>query len=161
MEYDILEILEKDARTTAEDIAIMLGKPVDEVRACINKMEKENIICGYTILADWDKTEREYVTAMIEVKVTPQRDFGFEEIARRIYKFDEVKSVYLMSGAYDFMVLMEGKNIKEISHFISSKLSTLDSVIGTATHFVLKKYKDYGIIMEKGDNTDERMIVSP
>ncbi|MCD7854696.1 MAG: Lrp/AsnC family transcriptional regulator [Clostridiales bacterium] len=161
MEKDILEILEKDSRITAEDIAVMLGKPVEEVNACIKKMEDERLICGYTILADWDKVEKEYVIAMIEVKVTPQRDAGYEAIAKRIYKFDEVKSVYLMSGAYDFMVLMEGKNIKEISHFISSKLSTLDSVTSTATHFVLKKYKDYGIVMDDDKLADERMIVSP
>lgn len=161
MEKDILEILEKDSRATAEDIAVMLGKPAEEVAACIEKMEADGVICGYTILADWDKAEKEYVVAMIEVKVTPQRDAGYETIAKRIYKFDEVKSVYLMSGAYDFMVLMEGRNIKEISHFISSKLSTLDSVTSTATHFVLKKYKDYGIVMEKDRLVDERMIVSP
>lgn len=161
MEKDILEILEKDSRISAEEIAIMLGKPSEEVSACIKKMEDEGIICGYTILPNRDKTEKEYVAAMIEVKVTPQRDSGYEAIAKRIYKFDEVKSVYLMSGAYDFMVLMEGKNIKEISHFISSKLSTLESVTSTATHFVLKKYKDYGIIMEKNEYADERMVVSP
>ncbi|MCC8098092.1 MAG: Lrp/AsnC family transcriptional regulator [Eubacterium sp.] len=161
MEKDILDILEKDSRAKAEDIAVMLGKPEAEVAACIDKMEKQGVICGYTILTDWDKTEREFVSAMIEVKVTPQRDSGYEEIAKRIYKFDEVKSIYLMSGAYDFMVLMEGKNIKEISHFISSKLSTLDSVTSTATHFVLKKYKDYGIVMEKEPSIDERMIISP
>ncbi len=161
MEKDILEILEKDSRLSVEKISVMLGVSEEEVARCIKKMEDDGIICGYTILADWDKAEKEYVAAMIEVKVTPQRDSGYEEIARRIYRFDEVKSVYLMSGAYDFMVLMDGKNIKEISHFISSKLSTLDYVTGTATHFVLKKYKDYGIVMEKEQSEDERMKVSP
>ncbi len=161
MEKDILEILEKDSRISVEKISVMLGVDEEEVAGCIKKMEDEGIICGYTILADWDKAEKDYVAAMIEVKVTPQRDSGYEEIARRIYKFDEVKSVYLMSGAYDFMVLMDGKDIKEISHFISSKLSTLDYVTGTATHFVLKKYKDYGIVMEKEEEEDERMKVSP
>lgn len=161
MEKDILEILEKDSRVSAEEIGIMLGKPTEEISACIAKLEEEGIICGYTILPNRDKMEKEYVAAMIEVKVTPQRDSGYEAIAKRIYKFDEVKSIYLMSGAYDFLVLMEGKNIKEISHFISSKLSTLEDVTSTATHFVLKKYKDYGIIMEKEDTVDERMVVSP
>ena len=124
-------------------------------------MEEENIICGYSTLINWDKTDREYVTAMIEVKVTPQRDRGFDKIAERIYGFDEVKSVYLMSGGFDLLVMMEGKNIREISFFISNKLSTLDSVLSTATHFVLKKYKDHGVVLEKKDTEDERMIVSP
>ena len=124
-------------------------------------MEEENIICGYSTLINWDKTDREYVTAMIEVKVTPQRDRGFDKIAERIYGFDEVKSVYLMSGGFDLLVMMEGKNIREISFFISNKLSTLDSVLSTATHFVLKKYKDHGVVLEKKDSEDERMIVSP
>lgn len=125
------------------------------------EMEEENIICGYSTLINWDKTDREYVTAMIEVKVTPQRDRGFDKIAERIYGFDEVKSVYLMSGGFDLLVMMEGKNIREISFFISNKLSTLDSVLSTATHFVLKKYKDHGVVLEKKDTEDERMIVSP
>lgn len=125
------------------------------------EMEGENIICGYSTLINWDKTDREYVTAMIEVKVTPQRDRGFDKIAERIYGFDEVKSVYLMSGGFDLLVMMEGKNIREISFFISNKLSTLDSVLSTATHFVLKKYKDHGVVLEKKDSEDERMIVSP
>lgn len=157
----ILEILEMDGRASFEDIAIMIGSTTDEVAAAMDKMVKDKIICGYTTLVNWDKTDREYVTAMIEVKVTPQRDQGFEKIAERIYGFDEVKAVYLMSGAYDLLVMMEGKNIKEISGFISNKLSTLPSVLSTATHFVLKKYKDHGVIIEKDDETDERMIVSP
>lgn len=161
MYSEILEILEKNSRTSLEDMAVMLNKPMAEVAAAIDEMEKKQIICGYTTLINWDKTNREYVTAAIEVKVTPMRDQGFENIAKRIYYFDEVKSVYLMSGSYDILVMMEGKNIKEISAFISNKLSTLPSVLSTATHFVLKKYKDHSIIFEKGDDSDERMIVSP
>ena len=124
------------------------------------EMEEENIICGYSTLINWDKTDREYVTAMIEVKVTPQRDRGFDKIAERIYGFDEVKSVYLMSGGFDLLVMMEGKNIREISFFISNKLSTLDSVLSTATHFVLKKYKDHGTIISEPVQ-DERMLITP
>ncbi len=161
MERDILELLEKDSRISAEEIADMLGKNIDEVKQCIEKLENENIICGYNTLINWDNTEREYVTALIEVKVTPQRDEGFDKIAQRIQNFDEVKAVYLMSGAFDLTIIMEGKNLKEISSFISTKLSTLDSVLSTATHFVLKKYKDHGIILEKEKKCDERMIVSP
>jgi len=161
MKKDILELLENDSRISIEQIAVMLGKTVEEIAAAIDEMEKEQIICGYSTLINWDKTEREYVTALIEVKVTPQREQGFDNIAKRIYNFDEVKSVYLMSGAYDLIVIMEGKNIKEISYFVSNKLSTLDSVLSTATHFVLKKYKDHGVIIEKSNSSDERMIVSP
>ena len=161
MEKAILDILERDSRTSIEEIAVMLNRPVSDIFAAIADMEKNRVICSYTTLINWDKTEREYVTAMIEVKVTPQRDMGFEKIAERIYGFDEVKAVYLMSGTYDFMVMMEGKNIKEISYFISNKLSTIDAVLSTATHFVLKKYKDHGVILDKTPDEDERMIVSP
>lgn len=157
----ILEILEKNGRASIEDMAVMLGKSTDDIAAAIDEMVKNKVICGYTTLVNWEKTDREYVTAMIEVKVTPQRDQGFEKIAERIYGFDEVKAVYLMSGAYDLLVMMEGKNIMEISGFISNKLSTLESVLSTATYFVLKKYKDHGVIIEKNDDEDERMIVSP
>ncbi len=161
MEKDILELLENDSRISAEQIAEMLGKNVNEIKECIAKLEKENVICGYSTLINWDNTEREYVSALIEVKVTPQRDQGFDKIAQRIQNFDEVKAVYLMSGAFDLTVIMEGRNIKEISKFISTKLSTLDSVLSTATHFVLKKYKDHGVILEQEKTGDERMIVSP
>ena len=157
----ILEILENNSRISVEDLAAMLGKTPEDIMEAMAEMEEENIICGYHTLINWDKTDREYVTAMIEVKVTPQRDRGFDKIAERIYGFDEVKSVYLMSGGFDLLVMMEGKNIREISFFISNKLSTLDSVLSTATHFVLKKYKDHGVVLEKKDTEDERMIVSP
>mgnify|MGYP001183441786 FL=1 len=157
----ILEILENNSRISVEDLAAMLGKTPEDIMEAMAEMEGENIICGYSTLINWDKTDREYVTAMIEVKVTPQRDRGFDKIAERIYGFDEVKSVYLMSGGFDLLVMMEGKNIREISFFISNKLSTLDSVLSTATHFVLKKYKDHGVVLEKKDTEDERMIVSP
>jgi DNA-binding Lrp family transcriptional regulator len=161
LEKAILDILEKDSRTSIEEIAVMLNRPVSDIFEAIADMEKNSVICSYTTLINWDKTEREFVTAMIEVKVTPQRDMGFEKIAERIYGFDEVKAVYLMSGGYDLMVMMEGKNIKEVSYFISNKLSTLDSVLSTATHFVLKKYKDHGVVLEKTPGEDERMIVTP
>ncbi len=157
----LLEILEKNSRVSLEDMAAMLGKSNDEIAAALDELQRDQIICGYTTLINWDKTDREFVTAMIEVKVTPQRDSGFEKIAERIYGFDDVKAVYLMAGAYDLLVMMDGKNIKEISHFISDKLSPLDNVLSTSTHFVLKKYKEHGIIMEKKHEKDERMIVTP
>lgn len=161
MKKTILEILENNSRVSIEDIAVMLGKNVKDVYAAIEEMEADKIICGYSTLINWDKTDREFVTAMIEVKLTPQRENGFDKLAERIYSFDQVKAVYLMSGAYDLLIMMEGKNIKEISHFISSKLSTIDGVCSTATHFVLKKYKEHGVEIEKKDKTDERMIVTP
>ncbi|MDO5387956.1 MAG: Lrp/AsnC family transcriptional regulator [Clostridia bacterium] len=157
----ILEILEKNSRVSIEDMAAMLGMTADEIAAAIDEMINDQIICGYTTLINWDKTEREFVTAMIEVKVTPQRDRGFEKIAERISGFEEVKAVYLMAGAYDLLVMMDGKNIRDISYFISSKLSPLDSVLSTSTHFVLKKYKDHGVVFEKKKEDDERMIVTP
>ena len=161
MKKDILEILENDSRKTVDEIALMLGKAPEEVAAAVAEMEADNIICGYSTLINWENVKDDFVTAMIEVKVTPKRDMGFEHIARRIYGFTEVKSVFLMSGGYDLLVMMEGKNLKEISTFISTKLSALDSVLSTATHFVLKRYKEHGVIFDKGSETDERMIVSP
>ena len=124
-------------------------------------MEDEHIICGYNTLINWEKTNREVVTALIEVKVTPQRGNGFDKIAERIYRFDEVKAVYLMSGGFDLTVILEEKSLKEIAFFVSDKLSPIDAVIGTSTHFVLKIYKDHGIIMEKSGKSDNRMLVSP
>ena len=123
-------------------------------------MEEEGIICGYHTLIDWEKTNIEKVSALIEVRVTPQRGQGFDSIAERIYKYPEVNSVYLISGGYDLLVSLEGKSLKEVSSFVTNKLSTLDSVLSTATHFILKKYKDHGTIMTK-KYEDERMKVTP
>ena len=119
----------------------------------------DNIIVKFHAMINWDKTSSQDVEAIIEVKVTPQRDRGFESTAKRIYKFDEVKSVYLMSGTYDLMVLVSGTNLKQVASFVSEKLSTLDGVMSTATHFVLKRYKEDGVILD--DSTDERLVVSP
>ena len=132
---------------------------VDEVTLAneIAEMEKEHIICGYHTLINWDNTTEEKVTALIEVKVTPQRGMCFDKIAERIDMFDEVNAVYLMSGGYDFTVILEGKTMKDVASFVSSKLSTLDSVLSTATHFVLKKYKDHGTVLEQ-ETPDEREL---
>ncbi len=126
----------------------------------ISEMEQEQVICGYHTMIDWDKTGAEKVTALIEVRVTPQRGQGFDSIAERIYNYPEVKSVYLISRGYDLMVILEGKTLREVSSFVSDKLSTLDTVLSTATHFILKKYKDHGTIFAK-KNKDERMLVTP
>ena len=156
----ILSYLEKNSKMDTKEIAILLGTEHDVVENEIRKMEEEKIICGYHTMIDWDKTSSEMVTALIEVRVTPQRGQGFDSIAERIYKYPEVRSVYLISGGYDLMVILEGKTLKEVSQFVTDKLSTLDSVLSTATHFILKKYKDHGTIFDQKIK-DERMLVTP
>ena len=156
----ILSYLEKNSKMDSKEIAILLGTEPDVVENEIRKMEEEKIICGYHTMIDWDKTSSEMVTALIEVRVTPQRGQGFDSIAERIYKYPEVRSVYLISGGYDLMVILEGKTLKEVSQFVTDKLSTLDSVLSTATHFILKKYTDHGTIFDQKIK-DERMLVTP
>lgn len=156
----ILTIIEKNSRIGLRDIAIMLGTEEVEVANALQEMENDGIICGYHTMIDWDKTGIEKVTALIEVRVTPQRGQGFEDIAERIYKYPEVSTVYLMSGGYDLMIILEGKTLREVSGFVTNKLSTLDSVIGTVTHFILKKYKDHGTIMCR-KYEDTRELITP
>ena len=154
---EILEILEQNSRYSDEQIAIMSGKTVEEVREAIRDYEEKSIIAGYTTLINWENTGKETVTALIEVKITPQRGEGFDKVAERIYKFDQVKACYLMSsGGFDLTVIVEGKTMKEVAMFVSQKLAIQDNVIGTATHFVLKKYKDHGTIFKekKGPNRE-------
>ena len=143
---NILKLLEDDATLTAEQIALMLSKEVGEIKDAIKKYEKDGVILGYKTLIDWDKTEREYVSAIIEVKVLPQRDRGFDKIAEKIYNYPEVKSLYLMSGGFDLALIIEGKTMKEVAYFVAQKLATIEYVTATATHFVLRKYKDKGVI---------------
>ena len=160
MREKILTFIEKNSRLDLKELAVMLG--VDEIAVAneIADMEKEGIICGYHTLIDWDKTGEEKLTALIEVKVTPQRGLGFDKVAERIYNYAEVDSVYLISGGFDFMVMIEGKTMRDVAQFVSDKLSPLDTVLSTATHFVLKKYKDHGSIMVH-KSKDERMLVTP
>ena len=155
----ILRNLEANSRIDLHELSVMLGASDAEVANEIAEMEKEHIICGYTTLINWDNTDKEIVTALIEVKVTPQRGIGFDSIAERVAKFPEVTSVYLMSGGFDFMVLIEGKSMKEIARFVFDKLSTLETVNSTSTHFVLKKYKDHGVSLTD-EKKDGRMMVS-
>ena len=159
-EMTILEILAEDARTDIDRIAVMTGKTSQEVESAIAQLEKERILLKYPAMVNWDRVREDVVQALIEVRVTPQRDEGFDAIAEKIYRFEEVKSVYLMSGAYDLLVIVEGSNIKQLAIFVGEKLSTLENVLSTATHFVLKKYKQDGVIMEK-DQEDDRLQVSP
>ena len=142
---EILEILEKNSRYTDEQIAVMVGKSVEEVRDAIREYEEKSIIAGYTTLVNWENTGKETVTALIEVKITPQRGEGFDKVAERIYKFPQVKACYLMSGGFDLTVIVEGKTMKEVAMFVSSKLAVQEHVLSTATHFVLKKYKEPGL----------------
>ena len=159
LDMDILDILSDDARTSASKIALMTGAGEDEVRASIARLEKERIIIKYPAMINWDRVRDDIVQALIEVRVTPQRGKGFDEIAERIYRYPEVDSVYLLSGGYDLMVILSGKSLRDVSGFVAQKLSTLDTVISTATHFILKKYKDHGTIMEKKEE-DPREIIT-
>lgn len=151
----ILKCLEDDARLTAEQLAVMCQKEVSDVKDRIKQYEKDGKILAYKAIIDWDKTDREYVSAIIEVKITPQRDRGFDKIAEKIYNYPEVQSLYLMSGGYDLCVLIEGKTMKEVAFFVAQKLATIEDVISTSTHFVLRKYKDKGIVYSVPE-VDER-----
>ena len=161
MRNEILSLLERDAKLTVADIAVYLDVPEDAVRAEIEALEREQVICGYGAFVNWERTDSDFLTALIEVKVTPSRGQGYDHIAQRLCRFDEVKAVYLMSGAYDLAIIIEGKTLKDIALFVSDKLSPLESVLSTATHFVLKKYKDHGVFFNEARGGDERMIVSP
>lgn len=160
MRKQILSMLEKNSRLDLKEASILLGIPETDIANEVAQMEKEKIICGYHTLINWDKTGEEKVTALIEVKVTPQRGLGFDKIAERIYRFSEVSSVYLMSGGFDFTVIIEEKTMREVARFVSDKLAPLEAVQSTATHFVLKKYKEHGTIFEETVR-DERMLVTP
>lgn len=148
---EILKILENDARTAPEQIATMTGKTVDEVKQAIKQAEDNRTIVKYKTVVNWEKMEREEVSALIEIRVQPQREVGFDAVAERIYRFPEARTVYLVSGAYDLAVLVTGKTMQEVAGFVSQKLATLESVQGTVTHFLLKRYKEDGEILGDGD----------
>lgn len=160
MREKILNFIEKNSRIDLKELAIILGADETSVLNEIQKMEEERVICGYHTLIDWEKTSIEKVTALIEVRVTPQRGQGFDKIAERIYNYSEVNSVYLISGSYDLLVNIEGKTLREVSQFVSDKLSTLVSVLSTKTNFILKKYKDFGTIIAE-EKKDERIQMIP
>lgn len=156
----LLQLLEQDCTMTPEQLASMADMSVEDVKAAIKKYEDEKIILGYKAIVDWDRTDREAVTALIEVKVTPQRGEGFDRVAERIYQYDEVESVYLMSGAYDLTVIISGRTLKEVAQFVGERLSTLEDVTGTATHFILHKYKEKHLIFEKQEKQPKEWIFS-
>ena len=160
LEEKVLGIIEKNSRVSTREMAVVLGTQEIEIINALQSLEEAGIICGYHTMIDWDKTDIDKVTALIEVRVTPQRGKGFDEIAERIYKYPEVQSTYLISGGFDLLVFMEGKTLKEISSFVYEKLSTMDFVLSTTTHFVLRKYKDHGMILNS-KSEDERMIMTP
>ena len=159
MRDKILAILEKNARIDPKDLASLIGEQEADVRREIEAMEEEGIICGYHTMVNWDKTDNEKADAFIEVKVTPQRGVGFDQIAERIWQYPEVTSIFLISGNFDFAVFIQGKSMREVAMFVAEKLSTLDSILSTSTQFVLKKYKDHGVVMAKNEK-DERISIS-
>ena len=160
LEMSILDILTEDARTPISQIAVMLGESEATIADTVARLERQRVILKYPALVNWDKVNVEQVEAMIEVRVTPQRGEGFEAIAEQIYRFEEVSSVYLMSGGYDLLVSMKGGSMRQLALFVAEKLSTIEHVISTATHFVLRKYKDQGVVMDESDE-DHRLKVTP
>lgn len=152
-----LKMLEENAMLTSAEIAVLQGRPEADVAAEIAEARNKGILLGARAVVDWDRAGGELVTAFIDVRVTPQRGVGFDRIAERIYQFEEVESLYLMSGGHDLQVVITGKTLKEVALFVAEKLSTLDMVTGTSTHFLLKKYKEGGIIYNKRDEQEERV----
>ena len=157
---ELLRIIEKNSRMSAKELAVILGVSEEAVTEEMRSLESEGTICGYHTMVNWDNVSVEKVTALIEVKVTPQRGQGFDHMAERIYKYPEVRSVYLISGGFDLMVILEGKTLREVSSFVSDKLAPLEQVLSTATHFILKKYKDHGTIFAQ-KSEDEREMITP
>jgi DNA-binding Lrp family transcriptional regulator len=156
---EILKILESDARTTPAKIATMTGKPAAEVNKAIKKAEKDGTILKYKTIVNWEKAGNEQVSALIEVRVAPQRDVGFDSLAERIYRFPEARSVYLLSGTYDLLVLVTAKTMQEAANFVTQKLALIEGVQGTTTHFLLKKYKEDGEILAGGEETKRQPVI--
>ena len=156
LQHKILSALEGDARLSADELAIMLDKESGEIRDMIGRLERDGVIVGYKTLIDWDLAGREYVSAIIELKVAPQRERGFDQIAEKIYHYPEVTAVYLMSGGFDLAVFLEGRTMREVAYFVAEKLAPMEAVVATATHFVLRKYKDRGVIYGPSAMEDKR-----
>lgn len=157
---ELLDLLEQNHTLSVKQLSTMLNKPEDDIAATIRQLEDEKVIVKYQTIINWEKAGIDVVTAIIEVRITPQREVGFDAIAERIYRFPEVRSLYLMSGAYDLQVIVEGKTLKEVAQFVSTKLATIDGVVSTTSHFMLKKYKEDGVIIEDKEE-DRRLAVSP
>ena len=159
-EKALLRLLQENAKLSFDTLATMLGEEVAEVTTAVARLEKAGIIRGYAAIVNWDRVEEDRITAIIEVKVTPQRAVGFDDVARRIYRFAEVQAVLLLSGGYDLQVVVGGQRIQEVARFVSERLSTMEFVQSTTTHFILKTYKVDGVVLEDGDD-DQRLVVSP
>jgi len=157
---EVLRILERNSRLTPGEIAVMIGEDEEKIKKVIEQLEQEQVICGYHTLINWDKEEAEMVTALVELKVTPQSGDGYNKIAEAIYQYPQVETLNLMSGAYDFLVRLRGKTIKDISLFVSENLASMEEVQSTATYFILTKYKEQGVTMIK-KKQDERMVITP
>ena len=153
---EILGKLENDCRISSHNLALMLNKEEGEIKEIIESLEMERVILGYKAIIDWEKTDKEYVTALIEVKVQPQRDGGFDKIAEKIYNYEEVQTVYLMSGGFDLAVILEGRTMREVAYFVAEKIAVTDGVIATSTHFVLRKYKERGVVYSLDERADMR-----
>lgn len=161
MKEKILQNISRNSRLSTEDLAAMLAATPEEIQGAIAEMERDGVICGYPTLINWDKIDTEQVTALIELKVSPERGRGFDKVAERIYQFDEVESLYLMSGGFDLTVVVHGNSMKEVAWFVATKLAPMDYIESTATHFVLKKYKEYGLSLVEGKDRDERQLITP
>ena len=154
---EILEKLEQDCRISPRNLALMLNKEEGEIKAIIEDLERERVILGYKAIIDWDKTDKEHVTALIELKVQPQRDGGFDKIAEKIYNYEEVQTAYLMSGGFDLAVILEGRTMREVAYFVAEKIAVIDGILATATHFVLRKYKEKGVVYSLDERADTRI----
>lgn len=155
---NLLRLLEGDCTLSKKQLAAMVGTSTERVEEIIRDYEKDGVILGYKAVIDWDATDRQDVTALIEVKVEPQRDNGFDRVAERIYQYEEVESCYLMSGDFDMTVIISGRSLQEVARFVSQKLSTIDAVKSTATHFILKKYKENHLIFKKQEKQEEGFV---
>ena len=154
----LLQLLEQDCTMTLDQLAAMADMPQEEVKKAIRDMEEDKLILGYQAIVDWDRTDREAVTALIEVNVTPQRGEGFDRVAERIYQYEEVESVYLMSGSFDLTVIISGRTLKEVASFVGERLAPLEDVTGTATHFILKKYKEKHLIFKPQEPSERELL---
>ena len=154
----LLRLLEENSRLSMEQLAALTGMSAQEVAQKIDRYEREGVIRSYGAIIDWEKTDRSYVSALIELKVSPKRDYGFEEIAKTLMEFPEVETVYLMSGGYDLALTVSGESFRDIAMFVAHRLSPLDSVLSTATHFVLRRYKERGVIICSEEDNDEREV---
>jgi DNA-binding Lrp family transcriptional regulator len=158
----LLSLLQKNARTKITDLAAALEESKDDIIDKLTELEQKKVICGYHTIVNWDRTNTEIVTALIQINATPERDYGYDRIASHIYKFAEVDTMYLLSGEFEFVAIVKGKTMQEAAHFVASKLACIDGVTGTSTFFVLKQYKNNGVVLiEDEDGKDDRLVVTP